>query len=1093
MKIIILADAWGAKYGGINTFNYEFCKAVSKYSQNEVICVLPYLNSSDAERSNNLLLIGLYENEDKDFLEGWDLVLEKKLKSISINIEDIEFVIGHDIITGNQAINFANGFSNMRSIIFNHQAYELYESYKNKSGNPALDKGLQQINLFKQSDLICCVGPLLFEHFKGKHELAKHNEEGRIIEFIPGLNIEEPSKAKPSSFSLLTLGRFFKEHDLKGVDLTANAFALAVKESRVTFGERPELNTLGIYDEVHAKDIIQETAQKADKFIVINPASYTLKRSELFSHILNSSCVTMLSMQEGFGLVGWEAISCQVPVFISQNSGLYKLLLKNRLDHLVTSIDLLNNKSDVGSVKEKLKDIAANLEKKRIDSEELLNKLREKYNWENIIHTFFNAIIQDDKCKKTDDNSNKKSSSNDKSNINKPNNISNTTSQFISDRIDFLEANILDGFKLKKNYMGVIIPRIGDRYTIYVYKEFSLLKPKDSIKCRIHINNKQKIKNPSLAKEDLKLKAFISINNGVFSECRKIDEISVGEEYLQFKAYLKQDNHDKDITISKGNSLTIFYTYEVYCAHYGNELVRKTSVFPDSELVCELVYPKDDERYEFGFYERPNEDRKDLQTLNMERFTVKSNKSILFQIQSDSYLNKILNLVFPKDSFEYKQVNYKEMLKANGKPLQQIYDFVVEWNSTPFLADPEMFLVMERYINDGSPSGFTKIHAPSQEYTPYLGKKEFAVNTISIKGNFTDYGTAPEWLNHNEVIIHPEYNQIFSEQISKEIIVEPTASARTLYLKDKQCYAKLQYNKEIGRLIRSFTPEKIKKATHISSYLKECFDSGLFSKDLYFLPENFGRIIDLESENHPFGSKYLGMIIRDYIPYPNRDFEDSEWRLIPAFSLFAKEYKNTAYVTKSILELLYDYRKETLITYEDFILDNILKPVFKLYFELLIKAGLHIEGHAQNILFLIKIDKNKVDFLGAVIRDFESIDIDMAFIKINESSDIWTDIATSFSRKNSLENYQKRNSFLFDFKLGEYLISPILNHSKDIMPEFDSSYVINTIKDFNRKYLSKLESDFYPSKKWYSYKKVAIDRSTEIRPWVENMEMPKYR
>jgi len=297
-----------------------------------------------------------------------------------------------------------------------------------------------------------------------------------------------------------------------------------------------------------------------------------------------------------------------------------------------------------------------------------------------------------------------------------------------------------------------------------------------------------------------------------------------------------------------------------------------------------------------------------------------------------------------------------------------------------------------------------------------------------------------------------------------------------------------------------FTPDKIDNAVKISEILKEKFDDGVFSKDLFFLPESFGRIIDFGS-NHKaeFEKQYLGMIIRDYTPYPNKDIKDIQWRLIPSFSLFSEEYKDADF-SKSILELLFDFRNDMQLNYETFLLEKIIKPVFKLYFELLIETGLHIEGHSQNILYLISINKNKLDVIGAVIRDFESFDKDTAIL---EKRGLYSEFRNLKEKINNpdTEKYIKRNSFLFDFKLGEYLITPILNHSCKFKKDFDKEGIIKKIKEFNKQYIEQLEKlspNFYPQGKWWSYENVEIDRSKDDRPWVENSkeknnEPPKYR
>ncbi|MDL2222817.1 hypothetical protein LJB98_01805 [Bacteroidales bacterium OttesenSCG-928-M11] len=668
-----------------------------------------------------------------------------------------------------------------------------------------------------------------------------------------------------------------------------------------------------------------------------------------------------------------------------------------------------------------------------------------------------------------------------------------------NDRIAFLENNFMSGFKLKKNYMGIIIPRIGNKYKLYVYKEFYLFKKKESIKCKIHINKKHNETSTALDENNLKLSAYISYhsensNFDEFIKCDVIDKISAGEEYFHFRLHFKRKKQNKDIKlpIEKGDIIAVFYTYEVDCIHYGNELVRDSTIFADSELMCELSYPEKNESfYNIDFYERDDQGELTLLKGNNKCRTT-SSSSIFKKLHKNNNFTKIIDELFFDTGCKYLQMDYKKWLNNNKKTHYNIYTFVANWNFVPFFTDPDMYLRMERYVNNGSPSGFTKINNTSKKYTPYSKTTEFGVPIIQIDDHSSckDFGFIPSWLNQNEILVHPDYEGLFMDNKKSTLAVIPTASSRTVFVTDKKCYAKLQYNKKIGRIERVFTPEKIDNSIKISALLKEKFNQKVFSEDLFILPEEFGRIIDFgENFQKRFDSRYLGMIIRDYLPYPNHEIVDSQWRLIPAFSLFAD---TNEIMSKSIIELLYDFREDTSINYETFICNKIIKPVYKLYFEFLLKTGLHIEGHAQNILYLITINENKLNIRGVVIRDFESFDKDLDIIGSLNIKHKFGSLNERTNCSQDKDSYTKRNSFLFDFKLGEYLITPLLDHSEKKIESFRKKSVISEIKKFNEEYIKLLPEDFFPKGTWYSYKNIEIDRTRSTRPWQEHAK-PKYR
>lgn len=668
-------------------------------------------------------------------------------------------------------------------------------------------------------------------------------------------------------------------------------------------------------------------------------------------------------------------------------------------------------------------------------------------------------------------------------------------------RIAFLEMNSMDGFKLAKDYMGIILPYIGDIYKLYVYKEFKLLKEKDSIKCKVHINKSSIDSNSILSKKGLNLQAYISYKSGSsnfkeFIKCDIIDEISKGEEYLQFKLHFYKIQHGIKVKlpINVGDTIAIFYTYQVYCACYGNELVRKTSVFTDSALSCEIVYPEKNEKlYDFGFYER--EDNKQATLLDdLEECMEHRNLSVLYQIQRECSFKNLLDNYFKREKNTYLQINYKKWVFMHKSDFEHIYQFVASWNFVPFFTDPDIYLNMERYLNDGSPSGFTKKNNTTEDYNPFSKCPEFRLCGFSIedkKIKCLDYGKRPNWIINDEIVIHPDYESCFrTYKKSSERMVIPTASSRTVYSMNEKCYLKLQYNRKIGRIERLFTPEKICNSIKVSSILKEKFDMGIMSEDIFFMPETFGRIIDFGDDfERQLETRYWGMIIRDISPYPILD--KCEKRLIPAFSLFANNYQENS--EKSIIELLYDFRTQKDMDLKDFFMAKIIKPALKLYFEILLNTGLHVEAHAQNILYLLTVEGNTVEIKGAVIRDFESFDKDLNIMKRLGIDSMFDAITEKVNDVSDLQKYMKRNSFLFDFKFGEYFLSPLLEYCKKKFPQIDIDVIVQEIKIFNSSYIEKLPKEFFPKDKWYSYEKIEFDRSTDERPWIVNNELPKYR
>lgn len=86
-------------------------------------------------------------------------------------------------------------------------------------------------------------------------------------------------------------------------------------------------------------------------------------------------------------------------------------------------------------------------------------------------------------------------------------------------------------------------------------------------------------------------------------------------------------------------------------------------------------------------------------------------------------------------------------------------------------------------------------------------------------------------------------------------------------------------------------------------------------------------------------------------------------------------------------------------------------------------------------------------------------------------------------------NYTIKHSFMFDFKLGEYLLSPLISLFSTI-DGFDYNYIIDKIKTKSQSYITKLPNNYFPNV-WYNYEN-KVFKENEKRPYICN-ENPKYR
>lgn len=393
------------------------------------------------------------------------------------------------------------------------------------------------------------------------------------------------------------------------------------------------------------------------------------------------------------------------------------------------------------------------------------------------------------------------------------------------------------------------------------------------------------------------------------------------------------------------------------------------------------------------------------------------------------------------------------------------------------------YIYMERYVNDESPSGNTSKYNTSLETRAKGGNECFYLSSVEFPEtiNVQDFGVKPDFFKW-EMLVHPDMidKPIFEKSKSKNreaLLIAPTASSRTVKALDNDgWFLKLNYQGLIGRLDRNVGRSQAISAIEVSKIIVNAIDTGKLPDKFFFLREQFARVVDLIDEK---GDTYeWGIVLREPIAYP---FRNEVKYLIPSFSLFSSDDKNPTHPT-----LLTQLIKRQSKSIEDFLFEDLIAPVFDCYFHLIIHCGLQLECHAQNTMFAVN-DNFKI--LGVVAKDAESIDKD---ISLMEELKIGHEIQTLGYKclRRSDYNYQIMHSFMFDFKLGEYLISPIIADAEKNF-QFDRDKLHQRIKKHNHIFIQKLPNDFFPSNEWFDYGNEVHDR-TKPRPYRRN-ENPAFR
>lgn len=375
---------------------------------------------------------------------------------------------------------------------------------------------------------------------------------------------------------------------------------------------------------------------------------------------------------------------------------------------------------------------------------------------------------------------------------------------------------------------------------------------------------------------------------------------------------------------------------------------------------------------------------------------------------------------------------------------------------------------MERLVNNGSPSGFSEKNTVSDETNPFLSD-EFSLLYLENAEQVISYGEVPrEYIKQKSILVHPDWRICPTANtltiIDSKIAAVPTSSGRTVKIKDRFHYLKLSYPGVIGRLLRELDERHIKSSIQINKIFFELLRSPNMPKSFAFLPERGGQLFVK-------GDFKTGCVYRDFVPQGSNVAKIKY--IIPAFSLFGVDrYQPTdELLLHQILKRKYDS--------SDFLLSQIFLPLIDIYFTCVFEEGLSPELHAQNILF--GFDDND-DIVAIVLRDLESVDKDVTIrAELNKSSFTVLDYKAIHAKQ---FNYKIKHSFMYDHKLGEYLINEIIDCACD-KKFICKDNIVSRIQVYVRnKYGEKLENFFPEDGRWYKFKNVEIDRSSVARPYV---------
>jgi hypothetical protein len=233
IALVLLATAWGPRFGGLNVFNVELARSLNLPRRAyQLVCVVASASSVDIEDANRhgVLLAPLFEM-DNEVDMGSELVGLVRAK-ITPLLGMPCIWIGHDTKTGPLALALRERSNGDKSIIVHHMAFGAYQDHKKGDSNKADEKREAQLRMFADADLCFAVGPMLRDQLTD--QLSTVPNSPRVEMLIPGLSVPDPEKValradSPRNFTAFLGGRLDSEDEpIKQARLGVRAFGLAV-------------------------------------------------------------------------------------------------------------------------------------------------------------------------------------------------------------------------------------------------------------------------------------------------------------------------------------------------------------------------------------------------------------------------------------------------------------------------------------------------------------------------------------------------------------------------------------------------------------------------------------------------------------------------------------------------------------------------------------------------------------------------------------------------------------------------------------------------------------------------------------------------
>jgi hypothetical protein len=339
---------------------------------------------------------------------------------------------------------------------------------------------------------------------------------------------------------------------------------------------------------------------------------------------------------------------------------------------------------------------------------------------------------------------------------------------------------------------------------------------------------------------------------------------------------------------------------------------------------------------------------------------------------------------------------------------------------------------LERFTNDGSPSGHTFTNSSSVATTAWHGLPDFPLPILRAV-QIEEYGNSSlssmGFEMKSECPVHPDcihltgHQMLSSSESWRRLLVAPTSSPRVVMVLPERRFAlKLHYPKKLGRFDRPLLGEQLKIGVDISGHLTS--HNFKFSE---FFPEIYAAEYAISPVGTNTSEQRYGFLLRDLQP---TNFSKLEWA-VPAFSLLAQN--NLGLLRQP---LIYDLVRWTGLKNKlDFICECFLPVLCRSISELVLLAGIWPEVTSQNFF----LGKNKNGSFKIFWRDFQGCFVDQAIL----TNSGYSGALLKYKYHAISPGQEQWRSYLIDDVFNHHIISPIL---KLFNVDSDREKIISVLK-----------------------------------------------